>query len=767
MREAFRWVANRAASLTRRAVLLLGASVAFEAGTLPAKLGDIDEDGVATIHDVVAILNHVHGRVTLAEARLSFADLDRNGVVNVTDADLVADAVVAGLSLADIDFSPVLLPTIPYTNQDRFTFGGAVFPRTRVRVSHAFGAVEADSDGQGAFAIEIPLNSDRLQFYYVSSFDASGTQTMPLPLSILRDTQGPAIRVISPPNGWVTSQSEVVVSGTVGDALNGQRGMSVSVNGVAAAVTVGTGRNGSFLSAPVSLELGANMIQIRSVDVVGNETVVDLIVTRQTAGAFRLVKQSGDRQKGVSGGQLGEPVSVLVQGPGGVPIAGKAVVFQVMGGLGEISPIGGVYGPAVSRLIAISDPSGEAQVNWRLGANAGKGNHLLKASSRDMEGELYFVASALPSAVVRLNHAGGNAQVAGVGTMATESLRVWVNDGANALSGQDVTFNVLTGGGKVNGHPFFSVSSDAAGFAEVQYLLGAQAGEQTISASVPNQAEASVVFTLTGVAAAADGDTSVSGLVLTPFLQAVPHTRVELMVEGTRFGPVNSDMAGSFRLTGVMPGAAELQFWLPVGSTSQATPSAPISVKSLYLIRGVDNQLSDPILLPLTLNRLVTSFDGASSVDLVLRGVEGFSLTIPAGSVAANDGTLPTAAAPFSLSLTQIPMPNLPMPPALGEAPRVAWLLEPADVRFLSPPRLKFPDLAGVSGDTTVGVFGFDSRLHRFGRLATTGASGSPAEFQSEGDVSPIQAGFGFVNAGYQGRRATVASGGGTSAPIE
>ncbi|MBT5708218.1 MAG: hypothetical protein HOI66_18045, partial [Verrucomicrobia bacterium] len=95
-----------------------------ETTALPAKLGDMNEDGVATIHDVVAILNHIHGRVPLPAERVSFADLNRDGVVNAIDANQVADAVVAALALAEVDFDPAVTPTIPYTSLDRFTFSG-------------------------------------------------------------------------------------------------------------------------------------------------------------------------------------------------------------------------------------------------------------------------------------------------------------------------------------------------------------------------------------------------------------------------------------------------------------------------------------------------------------------------------------------------------------------------------------------------------------------------------------------------------------------
>ena len=321
-----------------------------------------------------------------------------------------------------------------------------------------------------------------------------------------------------------------------------------------------------------------------------------------------------------------------------------------------------------------------------------------------------------------------------------------MNDGVNALSQREVTFAVLAGGGRVGGRTSFSAVSDEAGFAEARFAFGDEAGMQTVSASVPGRAAAEVRFALRGVNPNPNGETTVEGLALTPFWQPVADAQVEIIVEGRRFEAVSTDAAGRFRLAGLSPGAAVLRFWTPDAGQSSLRPA--VATKELFLIRGVENQLRDPVALPFTENRSATSFDGASAVELTLPGVEGFRLTIAAGSLAAADGSAPTAESPLSLSLIQIP--------AQGQA-FLAWLLEPADVQFLSPPSIRIPDLAGWSGDFHMGVFGFDGLNRRLRRTATAGAEENSAHFLTRQGEEQFHAGFGFAGPGLQNGRGTVA----------
>ncbi len=754
-------------SVLTRILLLALTTTLFGAGTMhavPSRLGDVDEDGIPTIHDVVMMLNHIHGRIRFAEDRVSFADLNRDGLVNSQDVDEVANAVVAGLALAEIDFNPSLGASVPYTSLDQFTFSGTNFPRTQIQISHPFGTTQVQSDSSGAFSVDLPLGSNRSQDFYLAGFDAQGARLPLIPVRVLQDSEGPELEVTFPPSNWTTSRDSVVVCGRLSDLLSGYLGMGVDVGGESASVFVGDGLKGSFISGPVALSLGQNTLQIRGTDAAGNSSLHEVTVTRIPEDGFRLAKVSGDLQEASVRSFLGEPVGAKLLGPGGEALAGKPVLFEVVDGLGTISPVGGAS--EGTRLSVVTDSNGVAQVSWRMSTVAGKGNHLLRAQSRDIAGDLVFIASATPNSSVRLHLVEGDGQVGAVGTLARRPLRVWVSDGGNALSGQPVQFTVNSGGGKVNGEDSTTVSSGAAGFAELRFRLGNTPGPQQISVQVVGETGTASSFFVTGIALDQQPSTSLEGLVLTPFLEPVKDVLLELVVEGTRFGPVQSDATGRFQFDNLGAGAAELQLWLPAGNSSQAAPLTPLLTRRILLARGVHRSLDHAIILPLTKNRTTVLYDGTSEISLSLPGNSDFTLTIPPGAVRTRDGAEPSATEPILFSLTQVPTSSLPFRPSNGESPRIAWLLEPSDVEFSSEPILRIPDFAGLNGTASIGVYGLNTQGQRFDRQVGLVTDGAPVRFRNVSEIGGVSSGFSFVNAGYQAGLATVSSGtGGPAVP--
>ena len=751
-------------SMARWWLVFLLASLASPAWALPARLGDLNEDGVMSILDVVLIMNHLNGQSPLAENLRSFADIDRDGAVGASDVDSVVAAVVAGLQLAEIDFNPTLDVANPFTDQSPYTVVGSNFPRTRVRVSWADGTMEGLSDAEGRFAIDVALNEDRFHSLFVSGFDAQGVRLRSLPLEVLRDSEAPSIQLVFPQTNWITSDADVVVSGRVSDPLSGFLGMEVNVNEVPAAVYAGSGEAGSFMSQPVGLSLGENVIEIEALDAVGNRSSLQVTVMRVATGSPRLERAAGDRQSGNVGEFLDTALSARILGPDGLPMAGKPVVFDVVGGIGTVASLSGSTEGATVQ--ALADADGLASVRWRLSTIAGKGNHVVAARTVGVDQPLYFTASADPGPMVRLNQISGDGQAAVIGTELAAPLRVWVNDGGNALSGREVLFEVVDGDGKVNGASTAIVNSGPAGFAEVSASIGSVVGLHQVAASVTGESGANVTFRLHGVAPGMEA-TALTGLVMSPFFEPVPGARIELLIEGVRHGPVTTSAAGAFQIENISAGAAELQLWLAEGNSSQATPEVPLVTRSLFLESGIENPLPQPIILPVTLNRTTVAYDGTQPLELRLGGAEEFSLTIPAGSLQARDGRQPSPENPFALSLTQVPVGNLPMRAPFGETPRLAWLLEPADVVFTAVPDLVIPDLAGLAGNASLGLFGLDERLRRFSRSASSEATGSPAVFRLGPADGDVPSGFAFANAGFQGGLATVTNGDGDGAPVE
>lgn len=735
------------------AVLVFGSVSGLQA--FPDRLGDLDEDGLPSLADVVAILNHIHGRVPLAEDRIAVADLNRDGIVDVADADAMADAIVRSLALTEIDFTPALDPVLGYTQREVLTVSGKNFPFSRIRVSSAFGTSDFQLDGSGLFALDVALPAGEVGDLYLAGYNAIGEVLPPEALRLARDTEPPLLDIIYPPDNFETAATEIRVAGVSRDVLSGHLGVTVSVNGSDVAIEVGDGLHGSFLSDPIPLVEGSHQIVVRSFDGVGNETSQLLAVSRINGARFQLFKQGGDFQIGTVGDWLEEPVVVSLLDPAALPVVGKPVLFEAVSGGGSVTA--GEDGLAAEGVTVLTDEDGEASVRWRLGAAAG--NHLLRVSSQGVVSSGAFVASARPRTEPRLHVSAGDQQFGLVGAPLAEPLRVWVSDGGNALAGQEIRFEVLEGGGLVNERETFTVRSGQWGFAEVVFRLGPNEGRQRVGVGLEGEVGNRLEFHLDAVTPVPGQPTSVGGILLTPFLQPIDKARIVLLVEGVVRGPVSTTPAGEFRLDDVLSGPAEIRFWLPEGHSSQLAQGRPVDRRKLYLVEGRVNQLPEPIILPMTLNREVVLYDGASEVLLPMVGNPDYSLRIPAGGIRSADGKLPTPGAPYQLSLTQIPCQYLPYAAPLGERPRLAWLLEPSDIQLRRPASLVVPAPAGAAAEgMSVGLFGIDHRKQAFERFATLrstlGASARPKV-----DSFGFPPGFAFINAGYRKGGANIQGG--------
>ena len=54
---------------------------------VPAKLGDLDEDGVPSVSDLSRILRHMDGTAPLSATSKPFADLNQDGAMDVLSFD--------------------------------------------------------------------------------------------------------------------------------------------------------------------------------------------------------------------------------------------------------------------------------------------------------------------------------------------------------------------------------------------------------------------------------------------------------------------------------------------------------------------------------------------------------------------------------------------------------------------------------------------------------------------------------------------------------
>ena len=80
--------------------------------------------------------------------------------------------------------------------------------------------------------------------------------------------------------GTVVAAGSIDVTGSVGDLLSGQAGLTVTVNGIMAAVDPGIGTNGTFEVLGVPLALGANVIEAVAAVALGNTRSAVIVVAR-------------------------------------------------------------------------------------------------------------------------------------------------------------------------------------------------------------------------------------------------------------------------------------------------------------------------------------------------------------------------------------------------------------------------------------------------------------------------------------------------------
>jgi len=84
-------------------IVIFTASARLSAGAAyPAKLGDLVADNQPTPLDLARLINHLNGTPRLSPEWAVFADMNQDGAVNETDADLLADAVVGNTALPDV-----------------------------------------------------------------------------------------------------------------------------------------------------------------------------------------------------------------------------------------------------------------------------------------------------------------------------------------------------------------------------------------------------------------------------------------------------------------------------------------------------------------------------------------------------------------------------------------------------------------------------------------------------------------------------------------
>ena len=186
-------------------------------------------------------------------------------------------------------------------------------------------------------------------------------------------------------------------------------------------------------------------------------------------GANEIAAVSGEDQAAPVGSPLPSPLVVQVTDNFGNPISGIPIEWTVDGG------------GSVSVASTTTDDRGRAAVARTLGGSVGRQTTF--ATSEGLAGSpVTFVHTAIAGNATTVGVVSGNNQVAVAGTLLPAAAMVRVVDGSgNGVPGTAVTWVVSIGGGSVtpeNGR------TDDQGFANAQWTLGPQPGDNRLDAVV-------------------------------------------------------------------------------------------------------------------------------------------------------------------------------------------------------------------------------------------------------------------------------------------
>lgn len=297
--------------------------------------------------------------------------------------------------------------------------------------------------------------------------------------------------------GEVAQATAVQPKVTVQDAFgNAAAGVAVTwtVLGGGGAVSATTSATNGAGEAVITWTLGptvgVGVHSLRAAVGVGTYSATFTASGVLTAGYLSI--DGGDNQTAVAGTAVPSSPAVLVEAPGGAPVAGVAVTWAVTAGGGSVFPA-----------TSVTSASGVASTQWTLGATPGSNNQGLTATVAGLTGSpVAFVASAT-APPTQMTLSSGDGQTAAAAQALAQPLVVLVQDaGSNPVAGVVVSWQVTAGGGTLGAA---TSTTDAAGLASMTYTVGtaAGAGNQTVQASVTGLAGSPVSFTASVTAAAA------------------------------------------------------------------------------------------------------------------------------------------------------------------------------------------------------------------------------------------------------------------------
>ncbi len=194
------------------------------------------------------------------------------------------------------------------------------------------------------------------------------------------------------------------------------------------------------------------------------------------ADTLMLTKTDGDIQTGPAGSILPRPVTVRLISESGLPVPPQLIRFKIVSGGGKVNEADSVA--------VLTNTSGYASVNWRLGADLKIAQKVLAFLIIKPIHQVYFTATATPIPK-KLLYTGLTEFSGEVNKLVHDQLTVTVtDDAANPVANYSVTFKVTTGGGKMNGVDTARVVTNSAGVASCRWVLGLKSGVRNNQAQI-------------------------------------------------------------------------------------------------------------------------------------------------------------------------------------------------------------------------------------------------------------------------------------------
>ena len=684
---------------------------------------DVNDDGVVNILDI-SFVSSCLGEDISVNLQCAAADADVDGDVDQDDLDFVlAHFGESGFPLAEITV-PTLDPHPKTTSEPTITLTGRAPTDSSVEVS-APDAVFVVDTSDGAFAADVPLRPNAANDIFLVAIASSGLRSATTMTSVVQDMIPPNLFIDFPDDGAEITTPTTDVAGRVGDVLSGFMGLEVTVNGAAAIVDVGIGTNGTFFLQSVPLAMGSpTVIEVVATDELGNS------VTQQITVEFveippdmpRMEVISGNAQTGAVAEVLADPIVVRVTHGDGSPFAGKIVNFDVARSDGLLSEE--AEGDGVQMLQVRTDLAGEAGAFWQLGSDSGCGNNRVEVTSTSIAGTTFFCASASVSVATQLNIGSGNNQRIEAGATA-EPLVVWVNDGRNGVPGVPVIFNVVRGGGNVEGFAAVVAVSGLTGHASVRFVSGLNGGNNVVNATFPGNTGPPAAFSVFGILRAEAMPTIFGGLVIDNASRPIGGAECVLAVNGVPLPSTTTDVEGQFSFADVPPGPARLTVdglvaFLLDGQSIPAGSFPALSYDTV-IVPNATNSLPSPVQLPMLNPANAVEFDNTVAVELTVEEIDGLSMLVAAGSMTRADGTVPSPGDPAILTLNQVHADDIPMPIPDGASPPFAWTLQPAGAHFDPPIEITYPNMSGLAPGAIAYFLSFNHDTGKF-EIVSTGS---------------------------------------------